>query len=144
MEKIKFYSLLNTPKTQFSPSGEKIYSWEYFDRTGNLKTDKSNVYEKIQSYKDSVDYKKLIERGELETYDDRNDLYLDTTKLPNNYADTNEYIKSISLAIAEKLKGFTVNKEVAKVSQESGQIVQESGQSVSTNFTNSSIEGGKD
>lgn len=140
MEKIKFYSLLNTPKTKPSSTGEKIYTWEYFDRAGNLKTDKSNVYEKIQSYKEQVDYKKLIEKGDLDIYDDRNDLYLDTTKLPNNYADTNEYIKSISVAIAEKLKAFTVDKEVAKVSQESGQIVHESGQNVATN---SSIEGGK-
>lgn len=96
-----FYSLLDRPATEVSPSGSDIYKWSYLDPVGNLKTDKKNVYEEIQSYKNSVDYKKKIEQGE--TFENGNGIYLDTTKFSGDYGDFNEYLAGLASAIRSQV-----------------------------------------
>lgn len=96
-----FYSLLDRPATEASSSGDKLYEWSYLDQVGNLKTDKKNVYEEIQSYKNSVDYKKKIEQGE--TFENGNGIYVDTTKFSGDYGDVDQYLAGLASSIRSQI-----------------------------------------
>lgn len=133
-----FYSLLNRPATIASCPGKKIYEWEYLDETGKVKKAKENTYEKIQSYKDSVDYKKLLDRGELEINDNYG-VFMDTTKLGNNFADLNEFVNDVAEHVqqlkeqksaidARPTSSVEKATNVAEISNQSVQTQGESGQ----------------
>lgn len=120
-KKNSFYSLTNLPKTIASPCGSKIYEWSYLDKVGNLKTDKKNVYEEIQSYKGQCDYKKRIKEGE-DLSDNGNGLFLDCTKFSGDYGDINEYLASLADTIRSQLKANdngTTKPETSEIVKES-------------------------
>jgi preprotein translocase subunit YajC len=58
--------------------------------TRNLKRDKENVEEKIQSFRRQTDYKQRIKNGE--EVNDGGGIYMDISKLGNDYADIDKYI----------------------------------------------------
>lgn len=97
-----FYSLLDRPETQFSPAGEKTYEWSYLDQVGKLKTDKKDVYDAIQSFKSSVDYKKKIEQGE--TFENGNGIYMDIRQYDGDYGDVSKYLSNLASVLKSQLK----------------------------------------
>lgn len=120
-KKCSYYSLANLPKTIASPCGSKIYEWSYLDKVGNLKTDKKNVYEEIQSYKGQCDYKKRIKEGE-DLSDNGNGLFLDCTKFSGDYGDVNEYLASLADTIRSQLQTIdngTTMPETSEIVKES-------------------------
>lgn len=97
MATTKFYSLSNLPQIEPSPCGSKEYEWQYLDAVGNLKTDKKNVYEEIQSNLIKTDYKRKIKEGNLEN--DGPGIYMDTTKFDGGYAGVDNYLAGLADAI---------------------------------------------
>ena len=66
MQKLTVYNIFNRPKAAKQKVNQEIYEYSYIDKkTGEKKTNKINLQEKIQSNLAKVDYKKMIERGEL-------------------------------------------------------------------------------
>ena len=96
-----FYSLLDRPETQCSPAGESVYEWSYLDQVGTLKTDKKDVYEAIQSFKNSVDYKKKIEQGEI--FENGTGIYMDTRKFDGDYGDVSEYFSNLASVLKSQI-----------------------------------------
>ena len=83
----QYYSGVERPATFSSPVGKEVYEWQYYDKVGKLKQGKENTYEKIQSYKNQVDYKTRIKQAMVSGEDigdiygsNSNDIYMDTTK----------------------------------------------------------------
>jgi len=114
------YNIFNAPKGKDSPHGEHVYEWEYLDDEGKLQKDKEDIHAKIQSYLPRVDYKKQIERGELEL--DGNNLDMvskDYRRVPDNTVD---YIKFLS-ALASMDKEQVANL-VESANQTNKNIVQ--------------------
>lgn len=100
VNKLRFFSLVNRPKAEPSPSGKKVYEWDYLDKVGELKHDKRDVYQQIQSCEKMTDYKKLIklnEKGEIDNNEfgfNDNDLFMDTTQLPGDFVDACSHISN--------------------------------------------------
>lgn len=128
MSTSKFYSLSNLPTVNASPVGKDIYEWKFLDKVGNLKKEKKNLYEEIQSYKNQVDYKKKIEQGE--TFEDGNGIYLDTTKFDGDYGDLNEYLASLASNLRAQINpqnnGATGASATVKPNEEIAKTVKES------------------
>lgn len=128
MEKVNRYSKLNfsfgyRPDTVSCPGGKPIYEWEYLDQTGKLKKDKKNVYEEIQSYKDSVDYKKLIKEHEDLTYGIRtDDLFMDTTIFSG---DIDGVARSIA-GVADDIRQAVANGQKSEATKTVGEVGQQS------------------
>ncbi len=114
-----FYSLLDRPQTQASPVGKDIYEWSYLDSVGKLKTDNKNVYKEIQSYKNSVDYKRKIEEGEIFEYG--NGVRLDSNKFFADDAGINQYLDWVRLNIQSKLEEQEKNKSSSNGSETTSQ-----------------------
>jgi len=96
MQEIKVYNIFNAPKGKNSPHGEHVYEWEYLDDDGKLKKDKLDVHEKIQSYVSRVDYKKQIERGELELNGMDTGVSKNYTGLPADTVDIYKWLTALS------------------------------------------------
>lgn len=128
MEKVNRYSQLKfsfgfRPDTVSCSGGSGVYSWEYFDTTGKLKKDKKNVYEEIQSYKDSVDYKKLIKENEDLNYGIRaDDLFMDTTIFSG---DIDGVARSIA-GVADDIRQAVANGQKSETSKTVGEVSQQS------------------
>lgn len=91
------FNCFNAPKGQKSPAGEHVYEWEYMDeKTGEIKKDKKNIKEMINSYLPTVDYKKQIERGELELDGNMGSSTKDFTAVPDNTVDIIKYLTYLS------------------------------------------------
>lgn len=104
--------LIETP----SPSGDMIVEdcgWIYED--GELVytvRSKTNLYEKIQAARDSVDLQAMLKRyeaGDNTVLDKVQGMYIDTVDLPKNYAElytavsrANEVFESMPVAIKEE------------------------------------------
>lgn len=129
MTKSKFRSLSNLPEVIPSPVGSDVYVWDYLDNTGTLKSDKKNVYESIQSFKNQVDYKKKIEQGE--TFEDGNGIYIDTRKFNGDYGDTNEYLAGLASYIRSQINpqdsGPVGTSSTAEPHEEVAEVAKESG-----------------
>lgn len=98
------YNIFNAPKGKSSPHGEEIYEWEYLDENGKLMKDSKNVKEEINSFLPMVDYKKQIERGELEL--DGNSLDLvskDYRGLPDNTVDYYKFLSGLAAIPKEQV-----------------------------------------
>lgn len=62
-------------------------------RVSLVLTGKVDLYQQIQSHKDSVDLKTLIARfesGEADVFSQRNGFYMDITSMPQTYAELHE------------------------------------------------------
>ena len=104
MEQIKVYNCFNAPRGKKVASGEEIYEWEYLDENGELKKDKKNVKEEINSFVSRVDYKSQIKRGELDL--DANitgNVERDFTGIPNNTVDIINYLRYLSTLDKEQV-----------------------------------------
>jgi len=98
------FNCFNAPKGQKSPSGEHVYEWEYMDeKTGEIKKDKKNIKEMINSYLPTVDYKKQIERGELELNGNIGSTTKDFTAVPDNTVDIIKYLTAIATLPKEQI-----------------------------------------
>lgn len=93
IKRLKKYSIVEPG--QSSPHGDHIYEWEFLDSEGNLKKDKKNVFEEIQSYLPRVDYKAQIERGELDPSDIR-PTHTDFTGIPNDTVALYDYLNTLA------------------------------------------------
>lgn len=93
----KFFSLSNLPQIEPVPCGSKEYEWQYLDAAGNLKTDKKNVYEEIQSNLIKTDYKRKIKEGNLEN--DGPGIFMDTTKFDGGYASVDNLLANLADAV---------------------------------------------
>lgn len=103
-----FYSCTDTPAVTPSPVGKDVYTWKYLDSTGKVKEQSKNLYEEIQSYKNQVDYKTKIERGE--DINNGNGIYLDTTKFSGDFGDINEYLAGLADSIQSQINRNKNNK----------------------------------
>lgn len=97
----KFFSLSNLPQIEPAPCGSKEYEWQYMDAVGNLKTDKKNVYEEIQSNLIKTDYKRKIKEGNFEN--DGPGIFMDTTKFDGGYAGVDNYLANLADAIRAQI-----------------------------------------
>lgn len=105
MERVKHkvYTSYNAPNGKISAPGNEIYEWEYLDKKGELKKDKRNVNEEIQSYMSLVDYKKRITEGE--TFDNGNNegLIRDFTNFTGDTVDIIGLISAINSLSEEQI-----------------------------------------
>ena len=98
------FNCFNAPKGKPVPAGEDIYEWEYMDeKTGEIKKDKRNIKEMINSYLPTVDYKKQIERGELELNGNVEDVTRDFREIPDNTVDIIKYFTYLSSLSKEQV-----------------------------------------
>lgn len=98
------FNIFNAPKGKASPAGEEIYEWEYLDeKTGEIKKDKKNVKEQINSYVSIVDYKSQIKRGELELNGKMENGTRDFTALPADTVDIYKYLNYLSSLSPEQV-----------------------------------------
>ena len=90
-----FETRYRVPRRVFADPGDPIkitYSPE-FDKRGVMtlvETGKENLYEFIQSHKDSVDIHKIMERferGDVNALSKVQAVYADLSEMPTNYAD---------------------------------------------------------
>lgn len=108
-EKPKVYTIFDQREVIPCASGQKIYEWCYLADNGEIKKDKRNIFEEVQSYKDQVNYKKRIEQeGEGAYINENNDngMYLDTTKFGDDYNSVKQYLDYL-MADAEKILSAT-------------------------------------
>ena len=125
------FNCFNAPKGQKSPAGEHVYEWEYMDeKTGEMKKDKKNIKEMINSYLPTVDYKKQIERGELELNADMGTGTKDFTAIPDNTVDIIKYLTYISTLPQEQVTNLL--EQARKGSQTNVQGTQGGKQTVTT------------
>ena len=125
------FNCFNAPKGQKSPAGEHVYEWEYMDeKTGEMKKDKKNIKEMINSYLPTVDYKKQIERGELELNADMGTGTKDFTAIPDNTVDIIKYLTYISTLPQEQVTNLL--EQARKGSQTNVQGTQDGTQAVTT------------
>jgi len=96
MQETKVYNIFNAPKGNNSPHGEHVYEWDYLDDDGKIQKDKLDVHEKIQSYVSRVDYKKQIERGELELNGMDTGVNKNYTGLPADTVDIYKWLTALS------------------------------------------------
>lgn len=95
MSDITFYTQFNHPRSGFSNSGcaEKVVLSPVFDDKGVMDlqpSGKLNIYDEIQSHKDSVDIHVLLKRyqnGELDVFSKASGVYVDVTNMPTTYAE---------------------------------------------------------
>lgn len=124
-EKLKFFSLVNRPVTKSCDAGSHVYEWDWLDKTGKFKHDKKDVYEEIQSYLASTDYKKLIKDGDLDGLGLRDvDLFMDTTELPRDFASACRHIANCSDIvdkIRKNLESGTSEQNFSKTPENGGQ-----------------------
>lgn len=141
MENKYFYSVRDLPKTEVSPSGSKIYEWDYADETGAIKHDKRDVYSEIQSYKNSVDYKKLITQGvDINGFGfNDNDYFGDVSNFPGNYADYCDTITNI----ADNIDNQIANIQNGQSQGEVAETVQQGSQTAGESATNSEQTAGQ-
>lgn len=101
-----------------SPSGEHVYEWEYLDpETGNLKQDKKNVFEMIQSYAGRVDYKTQILKGELNTDANIANIYQDYRGIPDSTVDIIDHLNYLANLPQEQVTNLL--EQIAKANQAS-------------------------
>lgn len=125
------FNCFNAPKGQKSPAGEHVYEWEYMDeKTGEIKKDKKNIKEMINSYLPTVDYKKQIERGELELNADMGSYSKDYTGIPDNTVDIIKYLTYISTLPKEQVTNLL--EQAHKASKTNLQGTQDGNQTVNT------------
>ena len=95
---VKIYNQYNKPRGKKENVHQEIYEYEYFDKkTGEVKTNKINVQEKIQSNLEKVNYKKMIERGELQLNGNiSSEGVRDFTSVPGNKVDFIDFIAKVS------------------------------------------------
>lgn len=86
---------------EISDSGEIIYKWDYLDKNNEIKSDERNVYEQIQSYERTVNYKEQIARGE-DYGADRAGAYMDISEIGHNNTDLDRWL----VGIADSLKAI--------------------------------------
>lgn len=114
--KVKVFNVFNAPKGAPVPHGDHIYKWEYLDDNGELQTQEENIHDKIQSYLPRVDYKKQIERGELELNGSSdNTIIKDYTRVPDNTVDTILFLRN--LAAMDKEQVTNLMEQVNKTSK---------------------------
>lgn len=128
-----YYSAVDLPVSEVSSCGDKVYEWSYFDdKTGKLVNMKKNVYEEIQSNVSRTDYKKLLKEN-LDGYGfNDNDLFLDTSELPRDFASHCDYIASLADRVnqmrQEQGQQIKQASEQVKQNEEKGsEVVQSSG-----------------
>jgi hypothetical protein len=128
--KITFASPQLPSDTYSSPVGSPVYEWEYLDADGKVQREKQNVQEKIQSYERQTRYKELFEKGELEN--DGSGLYMDITKLGDDYSGLDEYFSGLVNRLKAEVQsrktenqGRESNNEGAKNGTESAGIKKE-------------------
>lgn len=79
----------------YAPSGERVEDTYkvHYDKNGVrslVKDGKKNTYDEIQSHAESVDIEVILKRfahGDLSALGTSNPLYIDTTEMPDNYAE---------------------------------------------------------
>lgn len=117
MSDFTFYTQFDHPRSGFSNSGctEKVILSPVFDDKGvmDLKpSGKINIYDEIQSHKDSVDIHVLLKRyqnGELDVFSKASGMYVDITNMPTTYAEMLNVVNSAeaqfnSLTVEQRAK----------------------------------------
>lgn len=130
-----FYSESNKPKTIPAPSGDKFrtkYKRTYDEKTGNekqIENGKTNVYEKIQKYKESCDIYKILDRyenGEEAAEAIKNGLIVTPNHKEGFYGDISEMPKTIGEAIEQQEKAAkafqSLPRELQKILKNKGRI----------------------
>lgn len=87
---MKFRTMFSEANVITSPSGEKIYKYTYENEEGKLVEDQRNMYELIQSSRESVNFKRSIAEYGLDSDNLRQNnggLYVDTTQFGDSYSD---------------------------------------------------------
>ena len=126
---MKVYNCFNAPKGKPVAAGEEVYEWEYMDeKTGEIKKDKKNIKEMINSYLPTVDYKKQIERGELELDGNMGSLTKDYTAVPDNTVDIIKYLTYLSTLSKEQ--AANILEQANKASKDNVQGAQGGNQTV--------------
>ena len=125
------FNCFNAPKGKKSPAGEHVYEWEYMDqKTGEIKKDKKNIKEMINSYLPTVDYKKQIERGELELDGNMGSGTKDFTAIPSDTVDIIKYLTYLSTLSKEQASNIL--EQARQASQTNLQGTQDGNQTVNT------------
>ena len=95
MPQIKVFKGFDRLETKGEDVHQEIYEWEYIDQDGELKKDKKNVKEEIQSFLPRTDYKSQIERGELDLQNGGS-THTDFTGIPNDTVAIYDYLNALA------------------------------------------------
>lgn len=143
MEKKPFYSLLNRPVTQSNRIGSKEYNWSYLDPvTKELKSDKKNVYDQVQSYARQVDYstriyKDNVSKGEINKNGENNrGLYVDISKFGSDYNSLNKYLDDLASLLKNQTSETNTSDTQNRETQKSVGETQPKGVAEATTTTN--------
>lgn len=123
---INFNNYQNRVETEASPTGEPIYKWDYVDLKGEIQQDERDVYAQIQSGFRITDYKAQIAQGVLDSGNNNDNLYLDTTQLGSSYDDIDNYLNDLLSRVTALKKS---NPKNPPLDDKSGKTIDESGAS---------------
>lgn len=103
---MKFRTMYSESEAISSPCGEKIYKYTYENSEGKLVEEQRNMYELIQSSRESVNFKRSIAEYGLDSENLRQNnggLYVDTTQFGDSYTD---FIKRLQSVIDSSKSSF--------------------------------------
>lgn len=121
---IRFRTAYTLPADMPSPVGEPTYTWEYLTPDGEIVRESRNLYEMIQSSKNTTLYKEIIDNygidGEL--LGGRKDaLYGDTTQFGGTVDDFGSRINALIADLEQALSAAESREEVQQVGVQSTQ-----------------------
>lgn len=133
----QLFNKYNAPVKKKVPHGNPLYEYKYKDKkTGEIKVEKRNMQEKIQSYLSQVDYKKRIELGlGLEApIENAGNFTADFTGLPDNTIDIVNLTNALASLSPEQV-AYILQQNVA-----GGQTTNQSGQTTSENTEANTVD----
>lgn len=95
---MQFRTMYSESDVVFSPCGEKIYKYSFENPEGEIIESERNMYELIQSSRESVNFKRSIAEYGMDNdalQQNRGGLYVDTTKFGDSYTDFINRLQSV-------------------------------------------------
>lgn len=95
---MSFRTMYSETEIIVSPAGEKVYKYIYQNSDGKLVEEQRNMYELIQSSRESVNFKRSIAEYGLDNdalQQNRGGLYVDTTQFRDDYTDFVKRLQSV-------------------------------------------------
>lgn len=95
---MSFRTMYSETEIIVSPAGEKVYKYTYENSEGKLVEEQRNMYELIQSSRESVNFKRSIAEYGMDNdalQQNRGGLYVDTTQFGDSYTDFIKRLQSV-------------------------------------------------
>ncbi|WNK15145.1 MAG: internal scaffolding protein [Microvirus sp.] len=120
---------------EHSPKGEKVYNYSYIDDDNKVVDSSTNLYESIQSFKDSTDITRFINSGGFEN--DRG-AYMDISKFGDDRATALKFLSDTVKGLESDIAKFRAE---SYKDNESSEKVASQGSKDSNGVTEPTTEG---